>query len=112
MFKGYNPNVRFRSTLLVNPQALHSSAIPPTEDLIALQDELQDIRSRALERIRKSNSDLVLFKEKWDRSKEREKNRDALARERTKNKVKDSLYNKIKREPSGTVLYVYTSPHS
>ncbi|KAF9521157.1 hypothetical protein BS47DRAFT_1357078 [Hydnum rufescens UP504] len=102
MFKGYNPNVRFRSTLLVNPQALHSSTIPPTEDLIALQDELQDIRSRALERIRKSNSDLVLFKEKWDRSKEREKNRDALARERTKNKVKESLYNKIKREPSET----------
>ena len=102
MFKGYNPNVRFRSTLLANPQALHSSTIPPTEDLIALQLELQDIKSRTLERLRKSKSDLELFKTKWEFAKEQEKNRDALARER-KNK-KESLYNKIKREPSGMLI--------
>jgi hypothetical protein len=103
IFKGYIPNVRFRSTLLANPQALHSSTIPPTDDLVALQEELRDIKHRTLERIKKSESDLKLFKTKWDAAKEREKNRDALARERTKNK-KDLLYNKIKREPSGMLV--------
>ncbi|KAH8100271.1 histone acetyltransferases subunit 3-domain-containing protein [Cristinia sonorae] len=58
-----------RSSLVKNP----SDAIPPTEELEALQSELRALKETALERSRKADDDLRMIEESMRRLKEKEK---------------------------------------
>lgn len=97
LFTGYVPHAKvFRNTLLQNPQNLHGSP-PTTEELIALQDELNAIKSRTSARLQKATHDLELFQSKWAiAAKERERPpKEAFEKAREKAK------SRIKREASG-----------
>ena len=58
-----------RSSLLKNP----TDAVPPTDDLEALQQELRALRQKTLERIKKAGDDIIAIQESFKRLKEKEK---------------------------------------
>lgn len=58
-----------RSSLLKSP----TDAIPPTDDLEALQAELRALRQKTLERMKKAGDDIIAIQESFKRLKEKEK---------------------------------------
>lgn len=58
-----------RSSLLKNP----TDAIPPTDDLEALQVELKLLKQMTLDRIKKAGDDIIAIQESFKRLKEKEK---------------------------------------
>ena len=65
----YSVPLAIRSTLLKN----QPDALPPTEELDALQTELRLAKQRTLERAKKAGDDLRTIEESMRRLKEREK---------------------------------------
>ena len=98
LFQPYVPHRTFGHSLLHNPQNLHG-ATPSTDDLIALQDELNIIKGRTFARLQKAAQDLKLFQAKWALAiKERERPKDILEKAREK-----LVKTRIKREASGEI---------
>lgn len=65
----YSVQPAIRSTLLKN----QPDALPLTEDLVGLQDELKLAKQRSLERAKKAGDDLRTIEESMRRLKEKEK---------------------------------------
>ena len=84
------------------PLPIHSSllksqpdAVPPTEDLDALQNELKSAKAKSLERARKAGEDLRTIEESMRKMKEREKG-------------KGKAVDKVKKE-RGCTYYLLTA---
>lgn len=98
LFQPYVPHRTFGHSLLHSPQSLHG-ATPSTDDLIALQDELNIIKGRTFGRLQKAAQDLKLFQAKWALAiKERERPKEILEKAREK-----LVKTRIKREASGEI---------
>lgn len=99
LFQGYVPHSRsFGHSFLQNPQSLRS-ATPSTDELTALQDELNHIKGRTFARLQKATQDLKLFQAKWTLAiKERERPKEVLDKAREK-----LIKARIKREASGEI---------
>lgn len=101
IFEGYTPHPhKLRNPLLQNAQSLHG-APPTTEELLALQDELNGIKAKTSQRLQKATADLGYFQAKWTiATKGRERPKDTSERPRHK-LVKE----RVKREVSGQILF-------
>lgn len=65
----YDPSPPIRSILFKNPP----ETVPPTDELEALQAELNAIKEKTLERAKKAGEDLKTIEESMRRLKEKEK---------------------------------------
>jgi transcriptional adapter 3 len=65
----FRPPSPLRSALIKNPP----DAIPHTEDLEALQEELQRMRKLSMDRSKKASQDIKLIQDSYRRIREKEK---------------------------------------
>lgn len=79
----YSPPPPLHSSLILNL----SDAVPPTDELEAIQAELASLKKKAEERARKADNDLKTIEA-------------AIKQMREKEKGKAKAVNKVKREPS------------
>jgi len=92
-FTPYPPAFTLRSQLFTQPP----SAVPPVEDLLSLQEELNNLKNKSLARSRKAENDLKTLEGLLKKHKDKEK-------EKVKGKAKDKV--KVKREATGTVIFL------
>ncbi len=86
----YTPPVALRSNLLLSPP----DSLPPTEELEAVQLELNALKQKALERAKKADDDLKAIEM-------------AIKKMREKAKGKAKAIAKVKREPSCALLFEF-----
>lgn len=94
----YPTPTHIKSALLRN----HGEAIPPTDELEQLRTELQNYRTKSLERVKKASEDLRSIEESMRRMREREKGKgkamDKIKRERDYTPIPpgdDSRYSRL-----------------
>ncbi|KIJ24603.1 hypothetical protein M422DRAFT_56345 [Sphaerobolus stellatus SS14] len=87
-FTPYPQVSTLRSQLLTNPPV----SVPPVDDLLSLQEELQTLKSRSSGKVKKAENDIKVLEGLHRKYKDKE-------RDREKGKVKDKA--RIKRENTG-----------
>lgn len=103
LFEGFIPYpFKFATgSILQNPQNLHA-APPATEDLLALQEQLNLIKGTITKRLEKASKDLKTFQHKLSAAtKERERVKESNDRAREK-----LIKGRIKREASGSCMTI------
>lgn len=101
-FQGYIPYAKtFRHPLLQNPQNLHGSSPPTTEELNALHDELSAIKNRTKDRLTKATQDLEQLRSKWTPA-PRDRERPKEPPEKLRDKFPKLA--RVKRETSGQLV--------
>ncbi|KAF8319448.1 hypothetical protein DL93DRAFT_2164651 [Clavulina sp. PMI_390] len=96
LLDAYSPHPRaFRNQYLQNPSNLRG-ALPATDDLITLKEQLNTLKTRTTERLDKATRDVDKFQAKWaEMTRERE-------RPKEQERVRDKAKARIKREASET----------
>jgi hypothetical protein len=102
----YSSPLPIGSSLFRNPP----DTVPPTDELEALQAELERLKQRTLERAKKAGEDLKLISESMRRMKEREKGKAKLV-EKVK-RERDCTYNFANARPCNFSPKLIMSPLS
>lgn len=89
--------------------------MPPTDELEALQKELQALKQRTLDRVRKAGNDMRLIKESMRRIEEREKGKqrvDRIKKERARASLSCSSVKQVNLPrfftSSGDTIFVFS----